>query len=369
MSDWLLVTLTAPPFAGEAAGHALFEAGAGGVWEEAPDEKGRLVLKAGFAEGDEMRLMAELPGALGRMAEALELPLGDFSLTMELRPGEDFSESWKKDLRPVVVSPELVVRPSWWEDDIPGARPDAKILRLDPGSAFGSGHHASTYLCLVMLDALAADGYRPNDVLDLGAGSGILALSAALLFDKAKIRAVDNDPETEFAIGGNLAANGLQNRIRPEIATLGDADGEFDLVMANLTRNALMNLSKTIAAHSRLPGRLILSGILAGQTPEILKSFGDRGFVCVSHLGLNDWSALCLARGADVPACAGRVVLQSSLPDEFAAVPDGSDNSDNPGDQEHWAADDGRPGRPEPPGPEKPAKSRRGRGSRQGGGG
>ncbi|MDR1110053.1 MAG: 50S ribosomal protein L11 methyltransferase [Deltaproteobacteria bacterium] len=308
MEDWLLATLACPPVAGEAASAALFSAGAGGVWEDYPDGRGRLVFKAGFAKGEEMRLMAELPEALGRMSGALALPLTDFCLSLELRAGEDFGESWKKDLAPIVVSPSLAVSPSWWEDALP-LPPVAAVLRLDPGSAFGSGHHPTTFLCLALLCRLVERGLFFNRVLDLGAGSGILALSAALLLPKARVRAIDDDPETLFAISANVALNGLGGRLAPEICRLSDVEGEFDLIMANITRNALVGLSGDMAARSGLPGRLILSGILSDQAEAVTKAFAAHGFALESHLGQAEWSALSLARGLQVAPAAEREIV------------------------------------------------------------
>ncbi|MDR0354166.1 MAG: 50S ribosomal protein L11 methyltransferase [Deltaproteobacteria bacterium] len=308
MDDWLLVSLSVPPAAGEAASEALFSVGAGGVWEEKPDEDGRLVFKSGFDQDEEMRLMAVLPAYLYRIAEAMELPLTDFALTMELKPGEDYSETWKQDLKPVRVDSSLIVCPSFWTDDLE-ADENAKVLKLDPGSAFGSGHHPSTFMCLKLLAHLVQNGYLPNDVLDLGAGSGILALSAALLLPEAGIELLDDDPETEFAVAENIALNGLSHRLSPRIGSLNDLDGQFDLIMANLTRNALLELSRPIGERSRLPGRLILSGILADQAPDVLKCFAQLGFYPVRHLGQVEWSALSLVRGLEGEPAPSRILL------------------------------------------------------------
>ncbi|MDR3135253.1 MAG: 50S ribosomal protein L11 methyltransferase [Deltaproteobacteria bacterium] len=299
MEDWLLVTAITPPLAGEAVSEALFSAGAGGVWEDNPDSLGRLVYKAGFAQGEEARLMAELPAALDRVSMAMGLSLTDFELTLELRPGEDYSETWKKDLRPIVVSSGLAISPSWWEEPLE-LSPGAKVLRLDPGSAFGSGHHPTTFMCLSLLSQMVEKGLLSNSVLDLGTGSGILALAAALLLPKARVKAIDNDPETLFAAQGNVSINGLSHRLVPEIATIESVEGEFDLIMANLTLNPLVSLAKGLADRSGIPGRLILSGILAEQAPPVIKAYAAFGFVPERHLGQAEWSALSLARGVEI---------------------------------------------------------------------
>jgi ribosomal protein L11 methyltransferase len=250
-----------------------------------------------------MYLMAELPGALRRVAEALGLSSTDFELTLELRKGEDYQESWKKDLKPIAVAPELVVAPSWWTGPTPHEG-SARILRLDPGSAFGSGHHPTTYMCLRLICQLCQRGLKPAKILDLGAGSGVLALAAALLWPEASICAVDDDPETLFAFGANIARNGLEGRLEPREGSLALFETErFDLIMANLTRNVLVSLAPNLASKIRSPGRLILSGLLENQTGDVVKSLAPFGFSLERHLGLSEWSALSLtdfAAGGDV---------------------------------------------------------------------
>ncbi|MDR1677306.1 MAG: 50S ribosomal protein L11 methyltransferase [Deltaproteobacteria bacterium] len=325
MEDWLQVTLISPSAAGEAVSDALFTAGAGGVWEDEPDQHGRLVYRAGFSSGQEMRLMAELPNALDRISRALELPLTDFELTLELKPGEDYAETWKKDLLPLVISPILIISPSWWTEPLP-LSPEANVLKLDPGSAFGSGHHPTTFLCLTILCQLVERNLFFNKVLDLGSGSGILALAAALLLPKAKIIAIDNDPETLFAAKNNVELNQLSSRLKPEITTLESLEGEFELIMANLTRNTLTELAKDLAARSSLPGRLILSGLLAEQVPAVIKTFAPLGFLVERHLGQAEWSALSLVRGLPVTPNQEREIIPSGSPEPDAQDQDAQEH-------------------------------------------
>jgi ribosomal protein L11 methyltransferase len=294
--DWVQATLAVPPLASEAASDALFESGAGGVWEDSPDILGRVVLKAGYPQGSEMRLMAELPAALMMVSQELGVSPMDMALTLELKPGEDYAESWKRDLAPIEISPSLVISPSWWDGKLPGER-DARVLRLDPGSAFGSGHHPTTFLCLRLACDLAERSLSPQAVLDLGSGSGVLALSAALLWPKAKIAAIDNDPDTIYCAKANLMANNLSGRFEPMAATLEDLTEDFDLILANLTRNVILELARELGRKSAIPGRLIISGLLEDQAPDVIKALALYDFVCDRHLGRAEWSALSFARG------------------------------------------------------------------------
>jgi ribosomal protein L11 methyltransferase len=243
-----------------------------------------------------MRLMAELPAALMMVSQELSISPMDMALTLELKPGEDYAESWKRDLAPIEISASLVISPSWWEGQLPGEK-DAQVLRLDPGSAFGSGHHPTTFLCLRLLSDLVEKSVSPQAILDLGSGSGVLALSAALLLPKAKIAAIDNDPDTIYCAKANLAANNLIGRFEPKAATLEELTEEFDLILANLTRNVILELARELGRKSAIPGRLIISGLLEGQAPDVIRALALYDFVCDRHLGRAEWSALSFVRG------------------------------------------------------------------------
>ncbi|MDR1085928.1 MAG: 50S ribosomal protein L11 methyltransferase [Deltaproteobacteria bacterium] len=298
MEDWLSLTLITPPAAGEAAGAVLFEAGAYGIWEDLPDSEGRLVFRAGFPVGHESRLMSEIPAALVRLAETLELPLTSMALSLELKPGEDFSETWKKDLKPFPVGPKLWIVPSWWTEPLkPG--PKTKILRLDPGPAFGSGLHPSTFLCLTLIYSLAEDNRSPARILDLGAGSGILAIAAALLFPQAEITGLDSDRNTLKVAQNNLKANQLQGRASFAGEPLSGQEPGFNLIAANLTLNTLTELSGEIKSKLAQDGLLIVSGLLTEQVPAMEETFKNLNLGVYSHLGQDEWSALLI--GPDGP--------------------------------------------------------------------
>ncbi|MDR1546388.1 MAG: 50S ribosomal protein L11 methyltransferase [Deltaproteobacteria bacterium] len=299
MDDWLSAVVATPPAAAEAVVGLLLEAGASGLWEDLPDERGRPVFRAAFEAGQEMRLMAELPDRLTLAAEALELPLTDFELELEHQPAEDWSETWKKDLRTTQIAPELILTPSWLE-----APPSttAKILRLDPGSAFGSGRHPTTYMCLRLGCDLLDAGFKPQNVLDLGTGSGVLALAAALLSPEASVTAVDIDPDVLPTAQANIELNGLTGRLALSLTPLAELPGGYDLVLANLTLNALTELAPTLARQIRPDGRLIVSGLIEEQVSEAQAAFARTGFVPLRHLGRDEWSALMLLRsGLDGP--------------------------------------------------------------------
>ncbi|MDR0548722.1 MAG: 50S ribosomal protein L11 methyltransferase, partial [Deltaproteobacteria bacterium] len=276
MEDWLSLTISSPPIAAEAVSALLFAVGATGVWEDNPDSEGRQVFRAGFAKGQESRLMAEIPAGLVRVSESLAMTLTDFSALLEIRPGEDFSETWKKDLTAFPVGPSLWVAPTF--KPVPRVAVDsgAKILKIDPGLAFGSGRHASTFLCLRLIHDLA-DQANWTQVLDVGAGSGVLALAAALLSPTAQVIGVDVDSETISVAKGNLAANGLGDRATFSDQPVEELSPGFDLILANLTLTDLTELGPTLKNLLAPKGLLAVSGLLTDQAPHLAATYQTLG--------------------------------------------------------------------------------------------
>jgi len=291
---WLKLTLSHPPPTAEAVGALLFEAGAAGLWEDRPDERGRVVTRAGFAPEEKERLAALGPALVARLAVAFDLDQGDFDFELALEEGQDWAEKWKEGLQPVLVSPALAVAPTWWPES---ARPEATIvLRLDPGLAFGSGHHATTWLCLQRLAELAPGAGR---ILDVGFGSGILALAAAALNPAAEIIGLDNDPDALPVAMANAALNGLAGSIQFSLRTLDQLTPPFDLITANLTLAPLLELAPLLAALVGPAGRLVLSGLLDSQAQEAAQAYEALGLALESQWRREEWTALVLGRAGD----------------------------------------------------------------------
>jgi ribosomal protein L11 methyltransferase len=186
----------------------------------------------------------------------------------------DWSEAWKAGLEAVVVSPRLLVRPSFVKAT---PEPEQAELVIDPGQAFGTGGHASTLLALEWLDTVApvlAPGAR---ILDVGAGSGILAL-AALRLGPGTAVAFDLDPLAAAATRGNAAANGLAGRLEVFTGPLEALrPAPFDLVLANLLKSELLPLAAGIAACTAPGGRAVFSGLLEGQRQAVAEALHAAG--------------------------------------------------------------------------------------------
>lgn len=204
-------------------------------------------------------------------------------------PESEWRDAWKRFFRTIRLTRQIVVVPSW---DSHQAAPDDRVIHLDPGQAFGTGAHASTRLVLEMMQELADAGERPRRVLDIGTGSGILALAAAALWPEAEVHAVDNDPVAVDVARENAAAN------RAVIAIgLDWPAGTFDLVVANIQADVLTELAPALAP--RVAGHLILSGLLSEQVDRVAATYAAAGLTAVRSAPSREdpaWSAALLAR-------------------------------------------------------------------------
>jgi ribosomal protein L11 methyltransferase len=251
-------------------------------------------------------------GAPGELPELPDLEAAAGGAFVEVSTSEvpdDWSERWKRFHRPVLIEPDpgdglhgvvpsLHVRPPW---ESPTERTDAREIVIDPAQAFGTGAHATTRLCLELLLGLAAARER-GTVLDVGAGSGVLAIAAAKL-GNGPVLALDNDRESVLAIADNAARNGVQIEarrfdLRREALPL--VDGKpAPVVLANLLRPLLLDLADTMAASGgpAAPGHLdlIASGLLREQADEVALAFARRlGLRERARRERGEWAALWL---------------------------------------------------------------------------
>ena len=175
----------------------------------------------------------------------------------------------------------------------------AVAIQLDPGLAFGSGEHESTRGCLLALDALAGRR-RFRRVLDLGCGSGILAIAAAKCWPAA-VLAVDNDPDAVAVAAANARNNGVADRVAtaPSEGYRGRkvrARGPYDLVLANILADPLCAMARDLARHLAPGGSAILSGLLDRQAPRVVETHRAVGLRLRARLDLGIWTTLVLAK-------------------------------------------------------------------------
>lgn len=225
--------------------------------------------------------------ALGHLRAFGLRPIGE--LRTRLVDEADWADAWKAHFPVMRVGRRLVIRPTWRRHR---AAPDDVVLALDPGMAFGTGLHPTTRLCLAAIEAAAnrgdLDGAR---VLDVGCGSGILAIAAARL-GAASVLGVDVDPIAVEATSANARRNRLARRIRARGGSLPSGEGSFDVVLANLIASVLIALAEPLRDEIRPGGLLLASGIFGDREAEVAAAFGAAGLAVVERTAEDDWVAL-----------------------------------------------------------------------------
>jgi len=244
-------------------------------------------------------LLAEIEAVCARAREA-ELPVDPVVVRQREAHEDEWRDVWKKYFRATRVGRSFIVRPSWDLESIP-LGPTDRIIDLDPGRAFGTGGHASTRLAIALAERSAAPA-PPRGVrrfLDLGCGSGILAIAAALLWPDAEGLAIDNDPEATACAQENLDRNRI-TRVRVATGTLDDADGPHDLILANIQADVLTVLAPAMPGHASPNASLVLSGLLTDQAPEVAAVYQAHGFRLIESRDEDEWTALLLTLAAPV---------------------------------------------------------------------
>lgn len=239
------------------------------------------------------RAVLEAMAALGHLQAFGLRPIG--SLTTRIVDEADWAEAWKRHFPVIRVGRRIVIRPTWRRHR---ANPDDVVLALDPGMAFGTGLHPTTRLCLALLEGAAdrgaLDGAR---VLDVGCGSGILAIAAARL-GVASVLGVDIDPIAIEATTANARRNHLARRIRARAGSLPSGAPAFDLVLANLIASVLVTLATALRDELRPGGLLLASGIFEDRETDVAADFGKAGLEVVERAAEGEWVALVARRPA-----------------------------------------------------------------------
>lgn len=212
----------------------------------------------------------------GEKAEELEIAVKeafkDASVRVMVEDDSEWKDKWKEFFKPARVSKRIVVKPTW--EDYSEAQGDV-VIELDPGMAFGTGTHETTSLCLKLIEDYMKAG---DKVLDVGCGSGILSVGAALL-GAGEVLAVDIDPEAVKVSEENVRLNGCGDIVRAQTGNLVEGIAfKADIVAANLMADLVMTLSPHVAEHINEGGTYISSGILLEKKEQVAKSIEDCGF-------------------------------------------------------------------------------------------
>ncbi len=192
----------------------------------------------------------------------------DFSYDYVLLPGKDWNEEWKKSFKPIDVGNNLTIIPSWLESDT-----DRISIIVDPGMAFGTGHHETTKRCLMLIEELSVS--VGQSLLDIGTGTGILAIGAAKL-GMGPVAGVDIDPLAVDLAGRNAAINNLGSITIYE-GGIERITGSFDVIMANLISELLIKIAPEIVRCLNHGGIAILSGMISGQENGVINAIEKEG--------------------------------------------------------------------------------------------
>lgn len=296
--DWIEVSLVVDGEAAEAVAELLQRYGHQGVsveqngimpdsWDEGevpPPES--LTVRAYFPDDDRAAdQKKQLETALGHMNMMYPMPQPVYKTVKQT----DWADAWKQHYHPVRIGKRLVIRPLWTQIEL---QPDDVEIALDPGMAFGTGTHPTTQLCLESVEALTQHGIR---VLDLGTGSGILAIAAAKL-GAVDVLALDNDPVAIEAAVENIEQNGVTGKITAQTGSLESvlaSARRFDLVVVNILAKIIIPMCEQGLGQTVRPGgKAIFSGIIDTQADDVEAALRDTGLVPFNRRMMGDWVAI-----------------------------------------------------------------------------
>lgn len=248
------------------------------------------VLVKGWFEANE-KLADTLSALRERLAQLKSTGGADFgTLEMEGRDAadEDWSEIWKQYYKPFRVGTHLVVKPAWEAYE---PQPDDLVIEMNPGMAFGTGTHETTNMCLQLLEKHLQPGMR---VMDVGTGSGILAIAAAMLGSQ-NVLAIDIDPAAVKVAKENICDNHVQQQVRAVEGDLCKSEAmPCELAVANIVADAICMLAGPLTRHLIPGGKLICSGIIREREQDVRTAADEAGYTLVDRIEKGEWVALCL---------------------------------------------------------------------------
>ena len=271
-----------------------------GQWYETPLNdipEGHAVIKGYFLEGsDTERIRAILTARIDEL-RGFDIDPGEYRIEEAIVDEEDWANAWKQYFKPIRVSGRLTIKPTW-EEYAPSA--EERIIELDPGMAFGTGTHPTTALCLRTLESVVRGG---EEVIDVGTGSGILAIGAVRL-GASRVLALDLDPVAVSSAAENTRLNGLEEQIQVHLSDLlgvirSGAAGEqalnvtvpVDVVVANILAEIILLFTGDVYEALKPGGIYIASGIYENKERDVADGLAAAGFVIESRSREDKWIA------------------------------------------------------------------------------
>ena len=312
--DWMKITVLTTTIASEIVSQMLIDAGSQGTiiedkndvqlnqrpegqWDIIDEEIARRI-------GDDVKVTGfypmdnRAPDTLSFVKDrARELPsiapgidLGKLEVSMSTIDDEDWAENWKSQYKPFRLGKHIVIRPGWEEYD---AEPTDKVVTIDPGMAFGTGTHETTGMCVSLVEEYVKEGM---DVIDVGTGTGILAIAAAHMGAK-HVLASDIDPMAVRVAKENIEINGFSDVIEAREGNLLEAaDTTADVVIANIIADVIISIAAPVRAFVREGGVFICSGIAREREDEVIDALKKAGYGKLDKRNDGEWTAIACQR-------------------------------------------------------------------------
>lgn len=309
MNDWMQVKVLTTTAGADLVSEILLEAGSEGTMIEdrndvfenqrpegqwdiidpaIADRIGEDVKVTGYYPIDENRnnVISSIASALGRLqALTPDVDLGKLEMQVQGFENEDWSESWKKSFKPIRLGNHIVICPGWLEYE---KQPDDKVIEIDPGMAFGTGTHETTGMCAALIEKYVQPGQR---VIDIGTGSGILAIVAAHMGAK-EVLATDLDAVAVRVAAENAALNGFGDKIDCRCGDLLDVvDVSGDVVIANIIADVILMLAKPVRERIVPNGVFICSGIAIDRREDVRRALLENDYEILDEPVKGEWAA------------------------------------------------------------------------------
>lgn len=308
--DWIQLTVLTTTAGADIVSEQLVEAGSAGTMIEdkndyaanqRPQGQWDILDESIFAHmGEDVRVsgyypadfraqdaLSEVRARMDRLrAMDLGVDLGKLEIVRVKVDDEDWAECWKKQYKPFRLGAHMVVKPGWEAYE---AREGDKVIEIDPGMAFGTGTHETTALCVELIEQCVKSGDR---VIDVGTGSGILAIAAALCGAKS-VLATDIDPVAVRVAGENARVNGLADEIRTRQGDLfAVVDEVADVLIANIIADVIVSIAQPARAHIAAGGIFICSGIARERAEEVVSALHAAGYRDLDLRMRGEWAAI-----------------------------------------------------------------------------
>lgn len=264
------------------------------IWDYVDESlliKNEIVKVSGYFKEDDA-IEKEIAKKLEFLKDNSPFKLGSLEMTASLVDDTDWLNEWRKYYQPIHAG-KIVVVPRWINYP---KQDDEYIVKLDPGMAFGTGSHESTFMCLSLLNEIEV---KDKNVIDVGTGSGILGIASAVMGARS-VEAYDIDDIAVDAARENASLNDIAKVFSADNANLIDkTNNKFDIALANITADILIDLSKSISEYLNKNGKLIISGVIATRKDSVINAFKSKGFSVVKEMAMNDWRAYLMEKNGD----------------------------------------------------------------------